>query len=124
MSDKQYICVAGIVQFEPTVRLAGGKEVRDVKIRVANSEKTMSATVWSDDYGHVSINKGDYIVVEGAYTMRPGQDKHGQAVTYHNLAASMLAVIPGAERRGGSVSTASSAPAPVETPAGGDDLPF
>lgn len=123
MASNEYICVAGMVQFDPRERVAAGKNVRDVLVRVANGgNKEISVTVW-DDFSHVPIKRGDYLVADGSYSQNAGQNKAGEAVTYHNLSASMLVVIPGSEKGGSAPTKAKAAAAPAEI-SGGDDLPF
>jgi len=112
----EYITIAGIVQFDPRTRQAGGKEVRDVLVRAIGSNKNFSVTVWPEN-GHVDINKGDFLVADGKYSSSTGQNKSGEAVTYHNLSATTVIRLAG---DGGS------APAkPVAVAAAtGDDFPF
>lgn len=84
-----YMTVAGLVQFDPRTREAAGKTVRDVQIRAIGNNKMISITVWPEQ-GNIPINKGDFIVADGSYASKPGQNKHGEAVTYHNLSATTL----------------------------------
>lgn len=90
----EYITVAGLVQFDPRTRNAGGKEVRDVVIRSLNSSKNFSITVWPENDG-IAINKGDFLVADGKYTQSVGQNKEGVETTYHNLSSSAIVCIPG-----------------------------
>jgi hypothetical protein len=114
MSD--YITVAGIVQFDPRTRQAAGQNVRDVLIRAIGSNKNFSITVWPDKDG-ITINKGDFLVVDGKHSQSAGQNKDGEQVTYNNLSASAIIRIAGD----------ATAPAPkvAAAPAAtGDDFPF
>lgn len=114
----EYMTVAGIVQFDPRTRQAGGKEVRDVLIRALNSTKNFSITVWPENT--VEINKGDFIIADGKYNQTTGQNKEGEQVTYHNLSATSVLRFAG--------NTASSPvktkPVAVAEESVGDDFPF
>jgi hypothetical protein len=88
----EYITVAGLVQFDPRTRTAGGKEVRDVVIRSLNSAKNFSITIWPENDG-IPVNKGDFLVADGKYTQSVGQNKAGEQVTYHNLSAKTIICI-------------------------------
>jgi hypothetical protein len=114
----EYITVAGLVQFDPRTRQAGDKTVRDVVIRAIGSNQNFSITVWPEKAG-ITINKGDFLVVDGKHTQSAGQNKEGAQVTYNNMSASTLFRFAG---EGASAApTASKAAAPAAT---GDDFPF
>lgn len=116
----EYITVAGLVQFDPRNRTAGGKEVRDVVIRSLNSSKNFSITVWPEN-SSVEINKGDFLIADGKYTQSVGQNKEGEETTYHNLSASKIIRIAGNE-----TGAATSKPKLelVDPTDAGDDFPF
>ena len=112
----EYITVAGIVQFDPRTRQAAGQNVRDVLIRAIGSNKNFSITVWPDKDG-ITINKGDFLVVDGKHSLCAGQNKDGEQVTYNNLSASAIIRIAG--------DATASAPKVAAAPAAtGDDFPF
>ena len=111
----EYVTIAGIVQFDPRVRQAGDKEVRDVLVRAIGSNKNFSVTVWPEKAG-IPINKGDFLVADGKYTSSVRQNKQGEQVTYHNLSATTII------RLAGEAGTAAPAAAPTATT--GDDFPF
>jgi hypothetical protein len=114
----EYMTVAGIVQFDPRTRQAGGKEVRDVLIRALNSTKNFSITVWPENT--VEINKGDFIIADGKYNQTTGQNKEGEQVTYHNLSATNVLRFTG-----DSGSSASAKPKIAAVPDNtGDEFPF
>ena len=114
----EYVTIAGIVQFDPRTRQAGGKEVRDVVIRAIGSNKNFSVTIWPEKAG-VPVNKGDFLVCDGKYSQSVGQNKDGEQVTYHNLSATTIVRVAG---------DTPAAPAPVAAAAvagdAGDDFPF
>jgi hypothetical protein len=111
----EYLTIAGIVQFDPRTRQAGGKEVRDVLIRAIGSNKNFSVTVWPEKAG-IPINKGDFLVCDGKYSSSVGQNKAGEQTTYHNLSANTIIRIAGDE--------AMAAPAPAAAATTGDGFPF
>jgi hypothetical protein len=82
----EYITVAGIVQFDPRSRNAGGKDVRDVAIRSLANHKMISITVWPEN-NNVPVKKGDFIVADGKFSQSQGQNKNGEQQTYYNLSA-------------------------------------
>lgn len=114
----EYVTIAGIVQFDPRTRQAGGKEVRDVVIRAIGSNKNFSVTIWPEKAG-VPVNKGDFLVCDGKYSQSVGQNKDGEQVTYHNLSATTIVRVAG---------DTPATPAPVAAAAAagdaGDDFPF
>ena len=115
----EYVTVAGIVQFDPRTRQAGGKEVRDVVIRAIGSNKNFSVTIWPEK-ASIPVNKGDFLVCDGKYSSSVGQNKAGEQVTYHNLSATNVLRFTG--------ETGSSAPAKPKIAAvpdnTGDEFPF
>lgn len=116
----EYVTIAGLVQFDPRTRQAGGKEVRDVVIRAIGSNKNFSVTIWPEK-ANIPVNKGDFLVCDGKYTQSAGQNKAGEAVTYHNLSATTIIRLAG--------DSTAAAPTPKATvPAAeditGDDFPF
>jgi hypothetical protein len=114
----EYVTVAGIVQFDPRTRQAGGKEVRDVVIRAIGSNKNFSVTIWPEKSG-IPVNKGDFLVCDGKYSQSVGQNKDGEQVTYHNLSATTIVRVAG-----DTTTTAAPAKQAAATEAVGDDFPF
>lgn len=118
MSD--YTTVAGLVQFDPRNRLAGGKDVRDVLIRNIGDGKNYSITLWPEK-SHIQIAKGDFIVCDGKRSSTVGQNKDGEQVTYNNLSATTIIRLAGD-------ASASNAPDQSTTSPGdqraGDNFPF
>ena len=90
-----YKVVAGMVQFDPKERsLSDGREVRSVLVRAIGSNKQVSVTVWPS-HAHVNIKKGDFVVADGAYEEKPGQNQKGESVTYHTLSATYFICFSG-----------------------------
>lgn len=113
----EYITVAGIVQFPPRERQAGGKAVRDVAIRSIANNKMINITLWPEK-ASVSVNKGDFVVADGKYTQSMGQNKNGEQQTYHNLSAITFHNLASM----GDVGTTKTDP--KESASSGDDFPF
>lgn len=113
----EYITIAGIVQFDPRTRQAGDKQVRDVLVRAIGSNKNYSVTIWPEN-NHISVDKGDFLVADGKYSSSVGQNKAGEAVTYHNLSATTIITLSG--------KGSSSAPKVATTAAAStdDEFPF
>ena len=114
----EYVTIAGLVQFDPRSRQAGGKPVRDVMIRNIGDNKNYGITMWPEK-DHIIINKGDFVIIDGKLSQSVGQNKEGASVTYNNVSASTVFRFDGA----------GSNPSPATTPVGapaatGDDFPF
>jgi hypothetical protein len=116
----EYITVAGIVQFDPRTRQAGGKEVRDVAIRSLANHKMISITVWPENQ-HVTLNKGDFIVADGKFSQSQGQNKNGEQQTYYNLSAIVIHNITGGTAKAPAQTNAGVGAASSDT---ADDFPF
>ena len=92
---KEYRTVFGIVQFEPREGEAGGKPVRNITVRQTGFGPTavrVSATLWPS-HGHVKVEEGDVVVIEGAYSQNKGKDKNENPITYHNISVNKIAVL-------------------------------
>jgi hypothetical protein len=113
----EYVTIAGIVQFDPRTRQAGGKEVRDVVIRAIGSNKNFSVTIWPEKSG-IPVNKGDFLVCDGKYSQSVGQNKAGEQVTYHNLSATTIIRVAGDD------TVTEAQPTAAAAVATGDDFPF
>lgn len=115
----EYITVAGIIQFEPRTRTAGGKEVRDVAVKALGNNKLVNITVWPEKT--TPLNKGDFIVADGKFTTSTRQNKDGEQQTYYNLSANTLINFGGET----GVSAPSSAPtSKKQDEPSTDDFPF
>lgn len=113
----EYITIAGIVQFDPRQRQAGGKQVRDVLIRAIGDNRNYSITVWPEK-GDIPISKGDFLVADGKYSSSVGQNKEGAQVTYHNLSATTIF------RFAGNATEAAPVAAEPVGAGAGDNFPF
>lgn len=85
----EYITVAGLIQFDPKPREAAGKHVRDIAVRAIGNNKIVNITVWPS-HDNVTLNKGDFVVVDGKFSTSTKQNKQGEQQTYYNVSASTL----------------------------------
>ena len=90
----EYMTVAGVIQFDPRERTAGGKDIRDVAIRSIGNNKMINITVWPEN-DDVPLSKGDFIVADGKFSQSMGQNKNGEQQTYYNLSANLIHNITG-----------------------------
>ena len=121
----EYITVAGIIQFDPRDRTAGGKDIRDVAVRSIGNNKLVNITVWPEN-GDVPLSKGDFIVADGKFSQSLGQNRNGEQQTYYNLSATtILNLTPTVEPMPASAkkTTKKAADAVADAPAT-DDFPF
>ena len=94
-----YATVAGFVQFDPNEREVNGQQVKDVTVRAVGTQKYVKITVWSDFAEHFpALERGVFIVADGKFSTNEGQDKSGKPVTYLNLSATNLVILPSAAR--------------------------
>lgn len=71
---KTYLSVVGFVQFEPRERDANGQTVRDIAVKPGGSAKLIRVTLWPE-FDHASVEQGDFIGAEGAFTRSTFNDK-------------------------------------------------
>ena len=87
-AKKQYRTIAGVVQFEPKEGEAAGQDVRNIVVKqVGFGQQAVNvyATLWPK-HEDFAVERGDFVVLEGSYTSRDGQNQTtGEAVTYHNV---------------------------------------
>lgn len=98
MSDgKQYATVLGTVQWDVEPKVVNEKNIREFSIRSIVSQQLVRVTLW-DQFANVQVKKGDAVIVDGEVKQNAGTDKQGNSVTYHNLTATNIAVIPAGEK--------------------------
>jgi hypothetical protein len=119
MSD--YMTIAGIIQFDPRDRTAGGKDIRDVAVRSIGNNKLVNITVWPEN-DDVPLSKGDFIVADGKFSQSMGQNKNGEQQTYYNLSANVIHNLTGSAPAPKSAKKTKAAVAD-EAPTS-DDFPF
>ena len=117
----EYATVAGLIQFDPKqLTTKDGKNVRDIAVRAIGNNKLVNITVWPEK-DHIPLSKGDFVVVDGKFSMSTWQNKNGEQQTSYNVSANTLM------RFGNETSSATPA-APAATPAAAapsvDDFPF
>lgn len=98
MADTVYASADGFVQFDPRTREVNNQTVRDVTIKSTGAQKLIGITLWPE-WDDVEINKGDFVAVDGSYTVRTVQGDDGGTKEYHNISAGSLAVLPGLKKR-------------------------
>lgn len=121
MAEAQYRTIAGVVQFDPREGQAGGKDVRNITIRTAGLKEQslrVSATLWPS-HGHVEVEKGDFVVLEGKFSRNEGS-KDGEKVVYNNLSVTGILVL-GSLDTGQEVETVNTETSADESD---DDIPF
>ena len=113
-----YAVVGGFVQFEPKVREANGKTVRDVLVKALGTQKMVRITIWPEHDG-TEIGEGSLLIAEGKFSQSMGQAQDGSPREYLNLSASKLVVLPAAAKSERQV-IRSAAPAAQSD----EDIPF
>ena len=91
----EYRTITGFVQFDPTDRDVNGKDVRSVTVKqtgLKDQSQLVSITVWPD-HAHVEIEKGDFVAIDGKFSVNKGKDGEGNPKTYFNLSASTILVL-------------------------------
>jgi hypothetical protein len=120
---KQYRTVAGVVQFEVKEGEAAGQTVRDLVIKQVGfgaQAVNVYATLWPK-HAAVEVERGDFVVAEGSYTSRDGNNKQtGDPVTYHNLSVFRFKNFGGLDE-GSDEEVVNS---PAADPVNEDDIPF
>lgn len=94
MAD-EYRTFIGIVQFDPREGEAGGKKVRNITIRgtgVKEQALRVGATLWPS-HGHVKVEKGDAVLIEGKFSRNKGSDSDGNEVVYNNVSVARILVL-------------------------------
>lgn len=95
MAESQFRTIAGVVQFDPRDGTAGGKTVRNITVRAAGVKEQslkIGATLWPS-HGHVAVEKGDFVVIEGKFSRNKGTNKDGEEVIYNNMSVTNILVL-------------------------------
>lgn len=99
MADSQYVTAAGFVQYDPAVREANGKEVTDLTIKLPGGEGTqIRVTVWPELEYEGTIEKGDWVAVDGKFSVNSYEAKDGTKRSSNQISANYLALVKGAKR--------------------------
>lgn len=96
---KTYRSFAGFVKFDPREGTAGDKEIRSFVVRnigVKDQAIDVRCTLWPS-HEDVDVAKGDFVAVEGAFTVNKAKDKSGEAQTYFNLSVSNIVLLGSSE---------------------------
>lgn len=87
MSDKTYMTVSGVIEYDPEQRDANGKQVTQFTLRVSG-QKDLRVTVWPElKIPAGLLKKGLLAGVRGTYSP---SEKDGKV--YHNLSAQSVSV--------------------------------
>lgn len=96
MSDTKYVTAEGFVQFDPTTREAAGKTVTDFTIKTPGGDgKLVRITVWPELALPFAISKGDWIAVDGVFSLNTWKTKDGESRTTPQISANILVALPG-----------------------------
>lgn len=93
---KTYLTFMGVVQFDPKERSTNAGDLREVSIRLCNHPegRMVQCALWNNSFADVVINKGDAVIVDGAFTSRVHEKDDGSTATYYNVTPTRIAVIP------------------------------
>ena len=92
MPDKvEYVGVAGFVQFDVNEREANDQTVRDVVVKSVGAPKNVRVTLWPE-FGHVPVEKGDFVAAEGKFTRSSYQGQDGSEKESLQISAKLLNV--------------------------------
>ena len=95
-----YRSFTGFVKFDPREGEAGGKDIRSFVIRnvgVKDQAIDVRATLWPS-HEHVELEQGDFVGVEGKFSVNKTKDKDGDPITYFNLSVSNIIVLGKGDR--------------------------
>jgi hypothetical protein len=120
---KTYRSFAGFVKFDPREGTAGDKEIRSFVVRnigVKDQAIDVRCTLWPS-HEDVDVAKGDFVAVEGAFTVNKANDKSGTPQTYFNLSVSNIVILGSSEGGAPKATTNSGA---ADEPDADDDIPY
>ena len=98
LSEKQYAGASGIIQFDPKPRDVNGKQVTDVVIRTAGSQKLVSITIWPEFKLTAEPKKGDFIAADGSFSTYTYQAQDGSQRENLQLNPTHLVHLPCVEK--------------------------
>lgn len=94
----EYASAAGFIQFDVKEREANGQTVLDAVIKTLGTDGVLiRVTVWPELQTE-PIAKGDFLAVDGKFTVGSYTDQSGQARQSLQISASSMAVLPGVKR--------------------------
>lgn len=116
MAEGQFATIIGSIEFPPQNRTVQGKEVTDVTIRSAATQKKVRVTIWPNLAGlAATLQKGQIVAFVGKASQNTVDGDDGP-VTYNNLSAFSGAVL-------GQLTEGEKPPVDNAQPAD-DDIPF
>jgi hypothetical protein len=126
-AKKQYRTVVGVVQFDPKDGEAAGQDIRNIVVKQTGfgaQAVNVYATLWPK-HASLAVERGDFVVLEGSYTSRSGQNKTtGEDVTYHNVSVTRIAVLGQLDEGSDEEVVNSSSGSDDTDPVDEDDIPF
>lgn len=94
----EYVTAEGFIQFDPQVREVNGQEVTDVTIKTPGSAgKLLRVTIWGEF--DVSVEKGDWIAVDGKFSVNTYEGRDGNERQSAQISASSLVVLKGVKKQ-------------------------
>ena len=99
MSDEtKYVVAAGIIQFDPQTREVNNQTVTDVTIKTPGGEGTLvRVTLWPE-FGSLKPEKGDWLAVDGKYSLNSFKDKNGNPRTQAQVSPTSVVLVPGVRK--------------------------
>lgn len=126
MPDNVYRSFAGFVKFDPNEQEAAGVPIRSFVIRnvgVKEQAIDVRCTLWPS-HDEFAVAQGDFVKVEGKFTVNKTKNKSGEPVTYFNLSVTRI-LNDGAGFAGERVETANTTRSnDAEEVEEGDDIPY
>lgn len=117
MAEGQFITLLGSIEFDPQERKVQDKDVTDVTVRSAATQKKFRCTIWPNLSGFAAtLAKGQIVALVGKASSNTVDGDNGP-VTYNNLSVFSGAVL-GTLTEGEKPAT-DNTPAPAD-----DDIPF
>lgn len=117
MAEGTFATVVGSIEFDPSTRKVQNKEVTDVTIRSAATQKKVRVTFWPNLAGFAAtLQKGQIVAIVGKASTNTVDGDDGP-VTYNNLSAFGGAVL-------GQLTEGEKPPVDNADAAADDDIPF
>jgi hypothetical protein len=125
-NEGKWVSISGVVQFDPEDKTieSSGTEISEFQLRCSGTQRRIKVTLWPElrsifQSGESPLSVGDAVIIDGNLKTQEGVSKGGDSVTYYNLSAGTIAVIPQVAKSDDSNRPAAAAAAST----GGDDAP-
>lgn len=96
-----YGTIVGFVQFDPNTREYNGENLTDVVVRSVATQENVRVTVWPEF--QVSLDKGDFVAVDGKVQVKTYKTKTGEEKTGKQLSATNIVVMSPVPKKGSKV---------------------